>query len=73
MRTLGTKSTVYSAPRYTSVWPAWRPKPCASLTVMPAMPTSLRAVFTSSSLNGLTMAVINFTARGSSLGGRPGP
>ena len=27
IRTLGTNSTVYSAPRYTSVWPRWRPKP----------------------------------------------
>ena len=27
--TFGTKSIVYSAPRYTSVCPRWRPKPCA--------------------------------------------
>jgi len=31
-RTLGTKSTVYSAPRYTSVWPRWRPNPRTSET-----------------------------------------
>src|SRR5690606_35222921 len=59
--TLGTKSTVYSAPRYTSVWPAWRPKPWTSVTVMPATPAALRASFTSSSLNGLMTAVISFT------------
>ena len=33
--TFGTKSTVYSAPRYTSVWPRWRPKPWTSETVSP--------------------------------------
>ena len=32
---------VLGAPVHLRV-PAWRPKPCASLTVMPAMPTSLR-------------------------------
>jgi hypothetical protein len=29
--TLGRKSTTYSAPRYSSVWPFWRPKPLASV------------------------------------------
>ena len=32
---LGTKSTVYSVPRYISVWPFWRPKPRTSVMVMP--------------------------------------
>src|SRR5690606_23778323 len=59
--TLGRKSTTYSAPRYSSVWPFWRPKPLASVTVMPDTPTSCSASFTSSSLNGLMMASIFFT------------
>src|SRR6516225_12242465 len=58
--TLGRKSTTYSAPRYSSVWPFWRPKPFTSVTVMPLMPTSWRASFTSSSLNGLMIASIFF-------------
>src|SRR5215210_2128941 len=29
--TLGTKSMVYSTPRWTSVWPRWRPKPRTSV------------------------------------------
>ena len=33
--TLGRKSTTYSAPRYSSVWPFWRPKPLTSVTVRP--------------------------------------
>ena len=33
--TLGTKSTVYSVPRYISVWPFCRPKPRTSVIVMP--------------------------------------
>ena len=60
MRTFGTKSTVYSAPRYTSVWPRWRPKPCTSETVRPWIPSSLIASFTSSSLNGLMIPTISF-------------
>ena len=58
--TLGRKSTTYSAPRYSSVWPFCRPKPFASTTVMPCRPTSCSASFTSSSLNGLMMASIFF-------------
>src|SRR5580704_14188022 len=54
--TLGTKSTTYAEPRYTSFLPPVRPKPLTSVTVMPWMPTSARASFTSSSLNGLMMA-----------------
>ncbi|MNK95501.1 hypothetical protein D3C87_1157390 [compost metagenome] len=57
---LGRKSTTYSAPRYSSVWPFWRPKPLTSVTVRPVTPTSARASRTSSSLKGLTMAVICF-------------
>ena len=37
---LGRKSTTYSAPRYSSVWPFWRPKPFTSVTVMPETPAS---------------------------------
>src|SRR6185437_10900776 len=58
--TLGRKSTTYSAPRYNSVWPFWRPKPLTSVTVRPVTPTSDSASRTSSSLNGLTMASIFF-------------
>src|SRR5438105_15431205 len=53
---LGRKSITYSAPRYTSVWPFCRPKPLTSLTVIPVMPTSCSAFFTSSNLNGLMIA-----------------
>src|ERR1700686_2374384 len=60
MRVFGTKSTTYSAPRYSSVWPRWRPKPLTSVTVMPDTPISESAARTSSSLKGLIMAVINF-------------
>src|SRR2546425_9169545 len=59
---LGRKSTVYSPPRYISVWPFWRPKPRTSLTVMPMMPAPVSASFTSSSLNGLMIASIFFIA-----------
>src|SRR6187431_2202657 len=58
--TLGRKSTTYSAPRYSSVWPFWRPKPLTSVTVMPCTPMAERASRTSSSLNGLMMAVTSF-------------
>src|SRR5277367_6820526 len=60
MRVFGTKSTTYSAPRYSSVWPRWRPKPLTSVTVIPDTPISESAARTSSSLKGLMMAVINF-------------
>src|SRR5688500_18801671 len=56
----GRKSTTYSAPRYSSVWPFWRPKPLTSVTVTPDTPTSVSASRTSSSLNGRMMAVISF-------------
>src|SRR5262245_50135903 len=59
--TFGTRSTVYSAPRYCSLWPFCRPKPRTSLTVRPWIPTWVRADFTSSSLCGLTIASIFFT------------
>src|ERR1700749_4914066 len=57
---LGRKSITYSAPRYPSVCPFCRPKPLTSLTVIPVMPTSCSAFFTSSSLNGLMIASIFF-------------
>ena len=40
----------------------WRPKPCASETVMPGTPWSLSAAFTSSTLKGLTIAVMSLSA-----------
>src|SRR5262245_4895665 len=58
--TLGRKSTVYSEPRYSSVWPFCRPKPRTSVTVIPITPISVRASLTSSSLNGLMIASICF-------------
>src|SRR5215470_9597385 len=60
--TLGRKSTVYSDPRYSSVWPFWRPKPRTSVTVIPMTPISVSASFTSSSLKGLMIASIFFMA-----------
>src|SRR6478672_13616967 len=69
MRALGTKSILYSVPRYTSVCPAWRPKPCTSVTVMPWTSASFNASFTSSSLKGFTMAVMSFTVRPLGVGG----
>jgi len=59
--TFGRKSTTYSAPRYSSVWPRWRPKPLTSVTVMPWTPISPIASRTSSSLKGLMIAVMSFT------------
>src|SRR3982751_4829312 len=58
--TLGRKSTTYSAPRYSSVWPFWRPKPFTSVTVMPCTPMPESDSRTSSSLKGLMMAVTSF-------------
>jgi hypothetical protein len=58
--TFGRKSTTYSAPRYSSVWPFWRPKPFTSVTVKPVTLTSARASRTSSSLKGLITQVICF-------------
>src|SRR5580658_2249569 len=65
--TFGRKSTTYSAPRYSSVWPFCRPKPLTSVTVMPCTPTSAKAARTSSSLNGLMMAMTNFMQANSSI------
>src|SRR4029078_11276258 len=41
-------------------WPFWRPKPLASITVMPCKPISCSASFTSSSLKGFIIASIFF-------------
>src|SRR5262249_45545572 len=60
--TFGRKSTVYSDPRYSSVWPFWRPNPRTSVTVMPMTPISVSASFTSSILKGLMIASIFFMA-----------
>src|SRR5262249_30955491 len=58
--TLGRKSTTYSAPLYSSVWPRCRPNPFTSTAVRPWTPTSASASFTSSSLKGLMIASIFF-------------
>src|SRR5258706_12987747 len=58
--TLGRKSTTYSAPRYSSVWPFCLPKPLTSVPVMPCTPMADRASRTSSSWNGLIIAVTSF-------------
>src|SRR5439155_4517130 len=60
--TLGRKSTTYSAPRYNSVCPFWRPNPFTSVTVRPVTPSSDNASRTSSSLNGLMIASTFFIA-----------
>src|SRR5207245_6164147 len=52
----GNRSTVYSRPRYTSVWPFWRPWPRTSITVMPSTPISRSASFTDSNREGWMMA-----------------
>src|SRR5881394_90292 len=65
--TLGRKSTTYSAPRYSSVWPFCRPKPFTSVTVRPVTPISESASRTSSSLNGFTIASIFFMRLASAL------
>src|SRR5579875_1564772 len=58
--TFGSRSTLYSCPRYTSLCPFWRPCPRTSLIVIPSIPIPLSASFTSSSLNGWMMASIFF-------------
>src|SRR5215475_7876682 len=60
MRTFGTRSTWYSAPRYTSVCPRCLPYPLASVMVRPWTPNACNAALTSSSLNGLMTAVMSF-------------
>src|SRR6266496_935561 len=59
-RTFGTRSTWYSAPRYTSVCPRCLPYPLASVIVRPWTPNACKAALTSSSLNGLMTAVMSF-------------
>src|SRR5947207_2618675 len=56
----GRKSTVYSPPRYSSVWPFWRPKPRTSETVMPITPMPVSASLSSSSLYCLMIGSIFF-------------
>jgi hypothetical protein len=51
--------------RYSSVCPFCRPKPFTSVTVMPCTPMAESASRTSSSLNGLMMAVTNFMSNSS--------
>src|SRR5690606_18542102 len=58
--TFGSMLVEYSAPRKISVWPFCRPKPLTSETVIPATPIAPSASRTSSSLNGLMMAMMNF-------------
>ena len=53
MRAFGTKSILYSVPRYTSVCPACRPKPCTSVTVMPWHAGALERLLDVVELEGL--------------------
>src|SRR5690606_20991405 len=69
----GRNSTVYSAPRYTSVWPFCRPYPCTSPTVMPVTPRACSASLTASSWCGLITAVTSFIFNSSMPGKRYPP
>src|ERR1019366_8330344 len=51
------------APGYRLGWPRWRANPLISGPDMPDTPNAVSAARTSSSLNGLMMAVINFMAQ----------
>ena len=63
MRIFGRKSTLYSAPRKTSVWPRWRPWPRTSVSVMPSMSIAWSASVTGWTMWGLTTAVTSFIRR----------
>src|SRR2546428_42719 len=69
-RTFGTKSTWYSAPRYTSVCPRCLPYPLASVIVRPWTPNACNAALTSSSLDG-TMPVTSTTSANTRAWRRP--
>src|SRR5437016_4876212 len=56
----GSRLTLYSLPRYTAVCPFCLPWPRTSVTVMPEMLSLPSASFTSSTLLGRTMVLINF-------------
>src|SRR3989344_9301766 len=60
--TFGRKSTVYSVPWNNSMCPFCLPKPLVSITLNPVNPRSLSACLTSSSLNGLRVAMTVFMA-----------
>ena len=57
---LGTMFVLYSHRDRFRSWPFWRPKPLTSVTVMPWTPSADKASRTSSSLNGLMMAITSF-------------
>src|SRR5688572_22702523 len=56
----GSRLTSYSRPRYTAVWPFWRPWPRTSVTVMPAILSLPRASLMLSTMLGRTIALISF-------------
>lgn len=55
--TLGRKPITYFAQRYSLVWPVRRPKLLTWVTVMPRTPIPIKASRSSSSLNGLRIAI----------------
>src|SRR5713101_8978528 len=61
---LGVKSTVYSCPRYVSVWRPYRSDSRTSLTVRVITPISASASLTSWSLKGCTIASTFFIEDG---------
>src|SRR4051812_8372956 len=58
--TFGSRLTAYSLPRYTAVWPFWRPWPRTSVTVIPARFSFSSASRTSSTLFGRTIHLMSF-------------
>ena len=56
-KTFGRKSTLYSAPRYVSVWPFCRPKPRTSETVRPVTPSEVTVLFHGFELRGADYCV----------------
>src|SRR5436309_3550693 len=56
----GRRLTLYSCPRYTAVCPFCLPCPRTSVTVTPDTPSLPSASFTSSTLLGRIIALINF-------------
>src|SRR5690242_12782377 len=56
----GTRSTLYSAPRYSSVCPRWRPCPRVSDNVTPLTSSAWTAANTSSTRCGFTTATMSF-------------
>ena len=71
--TLGRKSTTYSAPRYSSVWPRCRPKPLASVYGDPLQPDLVQGVLHLVELERLDDGFDLFHRAPLSVAGRHGP